>query len=45
MEKTISYLARNYDDFKSEFQKYTRKYYPSMMNDFKMHQLENGSLT
>ena len=34
MEKTISYLARNYDDFKSEFQKYTRKYYPSMMNDF-----------
>lgn len=34
MEKTISYLARNYDDFKSEFQKYTRKYYPSMMSDF-----------
>ena len=34
MEKTISYLARNYNDFKSEFQKYTRKYYPSMMNDF-----------
>lgn len=34
MKKTISYLARNYDDFKSEFQKYTRKYYPSMMNDF-----------
>lgn len=33
-EKNISYLAKNYDDFKSEFHKYTRKYYPDMMRNF-----------
>lgn len=33
-EKTISYLAKNYDDFKTEFHKYTRKYYPDMLQDF-----------
>lgn len=34
MEKKISYLARTYDDFKSEFINYTMKYYPDMMKDF-----------
>lgn len=34
MEQRISYLAKDYNDYRAEFLNLTRKYYPSMMNDF-----------
>ena len=34
MEKSISYLSRNFSDFQDELKKLTKKYYPDMMNDF-----------
>lgn len=34
MEKKINYLSRTYDDFRSEFQRLTRQYYPDMMKSF-----------
>lgn len=34
MEKNISYLTRNFDEYQEEFKKMTQKYYPQMMSDF-----------
>lgn len=34
MDKNISYLARNYNDYQNEFKKLTQKYYPEMSESF-----------
>lgn len=34
MEKSINYLARNFDDIKEELLKFSNKYYPEIFNDF-----------
>lgn len=34
MDKSISYLSRNFSDFQNELKSLTQKYYPDMMNDF-----------
>lgn len=38
-EKSISYLARNYEDYQKEFTNLTKKYYPDMMSDFQDAQI------
>lgn len=35
METKINYLARNYEDFQTELEEFSNKYYPEMSKDFK----------